>query len=607
MFRHLFLFASVVMSLGTTPKRGECASPFKGTDYPTVRKRTAFFAERFNAKNPATRRQLLDELSYSYAVPDADYVAYLKHLLRDSDSSIRGSALQTLYNLWVPIQPKELPRRFAVGFGFRRQIDLDDAATIPALMKECQWNTEQAGDAAFVLGLLQHKPAIPVLKQMTKDEGFVSCYAAARALLACGDRDSARPVFEKMVRSQLSPYVTPPTVQIKPAGGMAQWQTEVIVSGPLPVPHYATLACRAMIELSPKDKPRRLKDLITLLDYLERSRDPNDRTHVPYVRELLALFAGEYFVSHAEAQQWYVATYEKKDGVRVRKAPAAIKAEDCSSVAARVVFFEDRINAKDPSIRRDLLWEISHVSAVPDAGYVRLLKRLLHDPNPEVRGESLNELHGLWVPIDLQDVPQKFTGCVRWQLIDRDKPSTIPDLLRACQEPEAEAGYAAYVLGLLHEKSALPTLKKLAKHESIFVRCSAARALYDCGDRQGSQEIFEEIIRSQLALYASPPPQPRAEGKEKTPGRPMMPSYAIQACEGLTKLGPKEKQMGIDKLIALLNFLERSDDVNDEAILPNAKRTLAFAAGRYLDSATEARQWYNERYVADKSKRRSSP
>ena len=348
MFRYLFLFASVVMSLGATLKRGEAAAPLKAADYPTVSKRLAFFEERINAKNPTTRRQVLDEFSYSYSVPNADYVAFLKRLLSDSDPSIRSEALLRLYFLFVPIQAEELPRRFAVDYRFRQHIDLDDPTTIPTLMKECRRNSTQAGDAAYFLGLLRHKPAIPLLKKLTEQQDFLVCYPAARALLACGDPDSARPVFEEIVRSQLSLFVTPPTVPIKPANSFEQC-APATRSGKPPQPERAILACRALIELGPKDKLRALKKLITLLGYLEPFGDSNYQTDV---RELLAVFSGEYFVSSVEAQKWYAAAYEKKDVVRARKAPPTITSADYPSVAACAAFFEDRINAKEPSIRR---------------------------------------------------------------------------------------------------------------------------------------------------------------------------------------------------------------------------------------------------------------
>jgi HEAT repeat protein len=611
MSRTPFLFAGMLTVLCASVCPAESVPPIKAADYPRVSLRTAFFEDRINAKNPATRRRVLLDVSYSYHVPDADYIAFLKRLLRDPDLSLRGQALQTLYGLWAPIDPKELPRQFVMGI-FQRQIDLDDPATIPTLRKECERGTEQASDAVVVLGLLRHKSAIPLLKALTKDKDapFVTRYAAARALLACGDQESARPAIEDMVRSQLAPYIMPPTIKVEKFDNNlgAQWEgPKITASGPLPVPYYALLACRAMIEIGPKDKPRGLEKLITLLGYLERSRTPNDQVRAPYVKELLAVVTGEYFESHAKARQWYAATYGKEGAARPVKAPARIKAADYPSVARRVAFFEARINANDPEIRTEVLRDLSLCYYAPDDEYIGLLKRLLKDSAPAVRGKALLHLHGLGVPIDPGELPRQFTGYGQWQLIDRDKPSTVPDLLRACQEPGAEAGHAAYVLGLLRDKKALPALRKLASHPSIFVRDTAARALLDCGDRESARAILAEIIRSQLALYAAPPRLPPSQGKEPPPQRPMSPCYAVAACRQFTELGPKEKQVGLDKFITLLSFLERSGDVNDETMIPYAKRDLAILTGRYFDSSAEARKWYKENYPPEKSKPQPSP
>ena len=87
----------------------------------------------------------------------------------------------------------------------------------------------------------------------------------------------------------------------------------------------------------------------------------------------------------------------------------------------------------------------------------------------------------------------------------------------------------------------------------------------------------------------------------------MSPCYAVSACRQFTELGPKEKQVGLDKFITLLSFLERSGDVNDETMIPYAKRDLAILTGRYFDSSAEARKWYKENYPPEKSKPQPSP
>jgi hypothetical protein len=190
------------------------------------------------------------------------------------------------------------------------------------------------------------------------------------------------------------------------------------------------------------------------------------------------------------------------------------------------------------------------------------------------------------VPVEVKDLPQTFAGYHDGQLIDREDTRTVPGLVEACHTRSAEAGYAVYVLGLLRHKAAVPELRKLAAHENIFVRYAAARALLDCGDKEGARPILEKVIRSQLALYASPAVDP--EGRE--------PYYAAVSCRAFMELGPAEKKVGLEKLMALAGHLERSAGVNDQAHLPAVRQLLAAVTGRYFLSGAEARKWYEQEY-----------
>jgi HEAT repeat protein len=270
--------------------------------------------------------------------------------------------------------------------------------------------------------------------------------------------------------------------------------------------------------------------------------------------------------------------------------PPRIKAADFPSVSRRAVFFEDRINAADAAVRRRVLTEVSSFFGIPELEYVAFLRRLLRDPDAVVRGRAIRQLHGMWVPVAANDLRRPFAGFHEGQIVDPGNQKTRAALIDACRDRSPQAGYAAYALGLLRHRPAIPALRKLAQHENIFVRYAGARALIDCGEKEAARPVLEEISRAQLDLYAAgaaPAPQPGPDGKQ--------PYYAAVSCRALLELGPQDRQLGLERLIALLGHLERSADVNDQANLPWVRQMLAAVSGRYFLSEAAARRWYAEK------------
>src|SRR5262249_20926170 len=126
-----------------------------------------------------------------------------------------------------------------------------------------------------------------------------------------------------------------------------------------------------------------------------------------------------------------------------------IKSAEFPTVSHRAIFFEKRINAADPEIRKRVLIEVGYFHGIPDAEYVAFLWRMTRDPDAVIRGRAILKLHEMWVPIPHGRLPQTFSGYHDRQLIDLENASTIRSLMAACQGRGFEAGYAAYVLGLL--------------------------------------------------------------------------------------------------------------------------------------------------------------
>jgi HEAT repeat protein len=267
-----------------------------------------------------------------------------------------------------------------------------------------------------------------------------------------------------------------------------------------------------------------------------------------------------------------------------------ITSADFPTVSKRCQFFEDAVNAKDPGIRLRVLVEVGYFQDVPEAEYVRFLRRMLRDEDPAVRGDVLRKLYELWVTVPVNELPPRFVGYHNAQMIDRSDEKLVEKLRQECRSKEVNAGWAAYVLCLLQAKQALPELRSLAEHKNIFVRCTAARALIACDDKKQARAILETIMDAQLEMYRVNAARPARERGEREP------YYAVVACRTFMELGADEHKAGLDRLITLFEYMEKSVEVNDEAQLHHLRRTVSGAAGRFLENAAAARIWYAEKY-----------
>ncbi len=288
-----------------------------------------------------------------------------------------------------------------------------------------------------------------------------------------------------------------------------------------------------------------------------------------------------------------------------------ITAKEFPSISKRVRYFEERINSADPKVRARVLVEVSYFFITPDREYCAFLKRLLPDPSPVVSGQALKKLYNMFVPIKEIELPRRFVGYHDGQMVDlTNRAATIARYMQDCRSGGVGAGYAAYVLGVLKHKPAAADLKKLGHAKNIFVRYAAGRALIACGDPAGARAILTEIVKEQLATYArlediSPEEKSRLP-KYELQGR--SPWYIAVACRALMHLTADDREYALKALIRLVRALERSTNVNDQSTLHSARKILAHAAGRWLETYEEAMKWYQGRpHAASRETPSSAP
>ncbi len=257
--------------------------------------------------------------------------------------------------------------------------------------------------------------------------------------------------------------------------------------------------------------------------------------------------------------------------------------------ASRCMFFETRINAKDPLIRERVLIVVGYFYSLPDDDYVAFLKRMTYDSDPLVRGRAIKKLYSMWVPQDPESLPLVFAGYHKDQMIDRAEESTLQNLIQHCEHGGLGGGYAAYVLGLLKMEEAIPALQELTNDPNIFVRFTAARALLDCGDRETAVAVFDIMSSQQLELYASIASLNAEERRDIR--NQIHPFYATNACRGLIEVGGEEEREGYMRMIKLFEYFEDSEDINDQSHIHDIRGILAVKSGIYFDTSNEAAVW----------------
>ena len=545
--------AIVLLGWAGSVPAGEDQAAITWKQFASVSRRVAFFDQRIGSPDAAIRRRVLLEAGYFFIVPDREYTAFLKRMLRDGDPGVAGDALRKLHDLFVPIRAAELPKRFHCGHGDGFCVDLADrSSAVEVLRGHCGSGLPIA---AWALALLEQTCPTARLEALARSDNISSRYSAARCLLNLGKGDLARPILRKMLQGQLDLYARLEDLPEgkRPSDGQAGTQ-----------PYYAAAAARALMELGAEGRKEGLAALRRLMAHLQRSSDPNDRNMLHSVRVLLAGATGRW----------------PQAGEATGR--AAVACEDFPSVAQRVAFFTERVNSTDAATRLRVMTEAGQFFIAPDREYRAFLKRMLRDGDPRVAGEALRRSYDLFIPVEPDELPRRFTGFAGTDVIDlADRPAAVARLVEACAAKGHRAGWAAYALGLLRDRSAIPALRKLTDDENVFTRCTAARALMAAGEVDAARQVLRGVAESQLALYR------QGDGRGARPS----PYYAALACRALMELGREDRNRGLAGLVELMGRLESSDEVNDRSSLHGLRVLLANVTGLWLGHHADARRY----------------
>jgi hypothetical protein len=258
--------------------------PITAADFPGVARRYQAFEERINSPRVEDRITVLNQLTTGWVLPDAEMARFLKRVMKqDADPIVRGMAILALREMWVPIDPAELPTTF---MGYHRGVIIDRqrkdlAADLIAQLKVVD---PAGGYGAYAVGLLRLKEAVPALRDLAEAKNVFVRYSAGRALLECGDKEAAEAILKTIMNHPIPPNATIDQVED---------------------PYYQALASRAYVELGPAQKKAGIERLIGLMKELEAWTDINAQGRLESTRRELATVSGRYFITHKDAREWF--------------------------------------------------------------------------------------------------------------------------------------------------------------------------------------------------------------------------------------------------------------------------------------------------------------
>ena len=275
---------------------GERTERIRAAHFPTMAARIELFEARLNADDPEIRKVALNEITYFSRIPVSELERFLRRMMRDGDPVVRGRAIKKLHDLWIAIEPTELPRTFS-GYHDGQRIDREDETLARQILLALRAPRARPGWAAYVAGLLRLKETKESLVALAGNANVFVRYAAGRALFDMGERRLAATAFEAISQEQTRRYARAQDEgggRIAPGGASAGRH-----------PWYALLACRGLMALEGEHRLRGLERLVRLYELFESSDDVNDRSKLTNVRLLLHQASGRFFPRAAAARRWH--------------------------------------------------------------------------------------------------------------------------------------------------------------------------------------------------------------------------------------------------------------------------------------------------------------
>jgi hypothetical protein len=281
------IFPLVLLVIGGVIHADEISS----MDYPRVSARIDFFNQRMNSKDAEVRLSALRLITGFHYEPSDEFVKLLRQMTLDQDARIRGHAVKTLHDLYVPVDVLRLPQPIGHHGGSGR--DLSTEATEALIMRELEAGVASGG-ATYFAGLLGSRKFVPLLiknGESLRDDYPLCC--VARALLDCGEVAEAVKLWRRAIELQVHAYTEK---------GLGRTS-----------PYYYIEACRGLIHSGEAFRLEGIERLAVAIGHLDAAEDPDSASKLDYARESFMIATGAWVESGEIARKHVELMKQKAD------------------------------------------------------------------------------------------------------------------------------------------------------------------------------------------------------------------------------------------------------------------------------------------------------
>lgn len=276
---------------------GEELSP---ESYPCLHDMIPYLGEQLVGASGEERTRLLRQAGGPAARHCRDeQVALLRLALDDTDSAIRGLAVELLATADALDEPGELPETFIWGDS-GLEVDRSSPASLEKVVKTISANQQysQVG-AAQLAGILQLHDAVDVLVSMGATT--TNRVEAAEALIALKEVDKAAAILEAVTHEWIEE--------------LRRWRAapdkQPLISRMLPHndsgADWAIRAAAALLRCGGTLRMLGLERLVSLLELHEKDTEGKEERYRRRIRKLLADESGQYFIAAEQARWWLAA------------------------------------------------------------------------------------------------------------------------------------------------------------------------------------------------------------------------------------------------------------------------------------------------------------
>jgi HEAT repeat protein len=236
--------------------------------FPAIAQRIPHLDRRLAAEDVEIRQRALTMLITGRPRDSAAYPPFLRALLKDPSSEIRGLAMHLLWEHQVFVPRDELPASFHVAAHFIGEFRWQDPQQLERIRAMARTLDAEAGWAIRALALVHDKETLGLARAQVKSNNVFVRHCAAMALVQLGRKQEGIDLLHRITDAQDDE-----------------------------TGYYRCRAAEDLFRLGER------KAIEVLFDVMERKIRKDYMDDIP--RDILEDLTGQYFLTAAEGRAWW--------------------------------------------------------------------------------------------------------------------------------------------------------------------------------------------------------------------------------------------------------------------------------------------------------------